>query len=67
MQFVIMKERLKAVESITSDNHNIQSLNFGILNRGNFGGFSSGSCAQGGKADNGNFNRMGAYSSGRRF
>lgn len=61
------ERRLKVVESSTSDNHNIQSLNFGIINRRNFGGFSSGSCAQRGKVDNGNFNSMGGYSSGRRL
>lgn len=58
---------LKVVESSTSDNHNIQSLNFGIINRRNFGGFSSGSCAQRGEVDNGNFSSMGEYSSSRRF
>lgn len=47
--------------------HNIQSLNFEIINRGNFGGFSSGSCAQGGKSDNDSFNSMGGHGSGRRF
>ena len=67
MEFIIMKGRLKAVESSTSDNHNIQSLNFGIINRENLGGSSSGSCAQEGKADNGSFNSMVGYGICRRF